>query len=190
MAKRYEYYNTGDDDSLGCPLTIDPADTLLAQTFTPQVSHKITSVKLKVYKAGGGSPVSLATVGIRATSEEEPTGSNLTSGTFDVGALTTDEEGEWVTIPLNPYALIANTKYAIVVSLPDPDPISLILEWRENTSPDYDFGEGLYSINAGSTWIVTHAVFMFEEWGNAIKYKGNILIDQLIYQHAERMIRQ
>lgn len=32
--------------------------------------------------------------------------------------------------------------------------------------------------------------FMFEEYGPLILiYKGNILIDQLIYQHAERMVR-
>jgi hypothetical protein len=59
-ATLYEYYNTGDDASLFLY-----GIYWKAQTFTPLAPHKITSVKLKLYKAIG-SPGTV-TVSIRAT---------------------------------------------------------------------------------------------------------------------------
>ncbi|GAI77489.1 unnamed protein product, partial [marine sediment metagenome] len=47
MSTKYEYYNTRDDDSW-----LVFGVRLEAQTFTPSTAHKITSVKLKLYRNG------------------------------------------------------------------------------------------------------------------------------------------
>lgn len=159
MATLYEYYNTGDDgayDEYGVYWS--------AQTFTPSTAHKITSVKLKLYRVGSPGTI---TVGIRATSSGLPTGADLCSGTINGNTLTTDTAGAWYEITLGAgYDLSASTKYAIVVRALDGwsgnEPY-----WRyDSTSPTYAGGSFVYSENSGGSWsAVTGNDFMFEEWG-------------------------
>jgi len=65
-------YNTGDNDVNS---VVDPKWE--AQTFTPQISHIIKKVKIKIYRLGFPEIVS---VGIRATDAEgKPIGTDLVS---------------------------------------------------------------------------------------------------------------
>lgn len=163
MADLYEYYNTGDDTSQSF-YSVNWA----AQTFTPATAHKITSVKLKLFR--GGSPGTV-TVSIRATDENgHPNGEDLCSGTIDGNTLTTDIDGEWYEITLGDgYNLDADTKYAIVVRAPDGS-IGNIVSWRfDSTSPTYAGGNFEYSVNSGSSWTsYTDYDFMFEDWGEPL----------------------
>lgn len=155
----YEYYNTGDDGSA----TVQGINWY-AQTFTPSVAHKITSVKLKLYRTGSPGEITLS---IRATSGNHPTGADLCSGTTDGDTLTTDTAGEWREITLGAgYDLVAGTKYAIVVRVLTGD-IDNKAHWRwDATSPSYTRGNLELSLNSGSSWTsYTGHDLMFEEYG-------------------------
>ncbi|MBA7589542.1 hypothetical protein ES708_31627 [subsurface metagenome] len=105
MAELFEYYITGDDFGYGVY-----GPNWEAQTFTPSVAHKITSVKLKLYRRG--SPGTL-TVAIKAVDvSHHPTGADLCSGTTNGNTLTEDMAGEWREITLGAGAnLNTDTEY-------------------------------------------------------------------------------
>lgn len=160
MADKYEYYITGDDDGWS-----QRAERWEAQTFTPSTAHKITSVKLKLYREG--SPGTL-TVSIRATDGSgHPTGGDLCSGTTNGNTLPTALPYEWREITLGAgYNLSAGIKYAIVLRAPDGD-LSNYSVWRgDKTNPTYWNGCREHSIDSGSSWTTYDDIdFMFEEWG-------------------------
>ncbi|GAI02948.1 unnamed protein product, partial [marine sediment metagenome] len=108
MAELYEYYNTGDTGYW----RLNIATERIAQTFTPSIAHKITSVKLKLARTG--SP-GILTVSIRATNGEgHPTGGDLCSGTTNGNTLPVYPSTEWREITLGAgYNLASDTKYAI-----------------------------------------------------------------------------
>ena len=175
MSTLYEYYNSGDD---GYADVYDIA--WKAQTFTPAIAHKITSVKLKLYRVGNPGTV---TVSIKATSNGHPTGEDLCSGTTNGNTLTTDLAGEWREITLgNGYDLSAAVKYAIVVRV-------LLGDWEENhihwlidgSDPTYAGGCFEASVDSGSNWISYPAYdLMFEEWGEAVTTTKTVSMDALL----------
>ncbi len=168
MATRFEHYITGDDGAWEFGII-----NWMAQTFTPSTAHKITSVKLPLYR--WGSPGTI-TVSIKATDGNgHPTGDDLCLGTTDGNALTTDTGGEWREITLGAGAnLAADTKYAIVARAPD----SLFdkVYWRvDGTSPTYTGGALEWSNNSGSSWTTeAEQDFLFEEWGEPLGWTGKI----------------
>jgi len=163
MATLYEYYNTGDDGGTN----INDAAKWMAQTFTPATAHKITSVKLKLYRVGSPGTI---TVSIKATDENgHPTGADLCSGTTDGDTLTDSSPGEWREITLGAgYDLSADTKYAIVVRAANANTDNRFY-WRLNTTGSYAGGNTEYSSNSGSSW-TTYADYdyMFEDWGEPV----------------------
>lgn len=159
MADRYEYYIVNDDN-----YEYIFSQHWRCQTFTPSVAHKITSVKLLLYKAGSPGEI---TVSIRATSGGLPTGGDLCSGTTVGNTLPTGSPYEWREITLGAgYDLVADTMYAIVVRATGGD-VSNALQWRKDqTSPTYAGGCRSYSSSSGSSWTVTEGTDnLFEEWG-------------------------
>jgi hypothetical protein len=158
----YEYYNTGDDsvnNVFGIYWT--------AQTFTPAVAHKITSVKLLLYRLGSPGTV---TVSIRATDGSgHPTGGDLCSGTTDGNTLPTGSPYEWRETTLGDgYDLAASTKYAVVARAPGGDASNKVLWRRDGSDPTYAGGNGEHSFDSGSSWLTyTTRDYMFEEWGEA-----------------------
>ena len=163
MATKYEYYNTGDDDWI----TLYGV-TWGGQTFTPAIAHKISEVKLKLFRVGSPGTV---TVSIRATDASgHPTGSDLCSGTIDGNSLTTDTAGDWYSISLGDgYDLAKDTKYAIVLRAPAGNPNNRPCIRLDASSPTYTGGCREWSSNSGGTWSSdTARDYMFEEWGNAV----------------------
>lgn len=157
-ATLYEYYNTNDDNGLA----VYPP-RVLGQTFTPSEAHKITSVKLLLYRLG--SPGTL-TVGIRATSGGEPTGGDLCSGSTDGDTLPTTSPYEWREITLGDgYDLDADTQYAIIIKAPDGNSTNSVW-WRKDASdPTYAGGLALYSVDEVTWYTYATQDYMFEEWG-------------------------
>lgn len=156
----YEYYNTGDDNHVWLY-----GSYWVAQTFTPSVTHTITSVKLKLFRNGLPGTI---TVSIRATSGGQPTGTDLCSGTTNGDTLTTSAPGVWREIALGSgYGLSAGTTYAIVIRATSGDSSNYVL-WRvDGSSPTYGGGMYLLSSNSGSSWTSGASYdLMFEEWGN------------------------
>jgi len=162
MSTLYEYYNTGDDADVSFYGAF-----WRAQTFTPATAHKITSVKLKLYRTGLPGTI---TVSIRATNGSgHPTGNDLCSGTTNGDTLTDVTSGEWREITLGAgYDLSVNTKYAIVVRALSGNSSNYAC-WRvDGSSPTYAGGCLEYSSDSGISWTSYTAYdFMFEDWGEA-----------------------
>jgi len=153
--QRFEYWNTNDDAA-----SIFTPTYWWAQTFTPQMSHVISYVKLKLYRE---ESIGTITVSIRATSGSKPTGTDLTSGILDGNTLTTDPSGAWYQIDFSPnISLSANTEYAICVRTSSGS-----VYWREDDIPSgYPRGDSCYSLDSGINWdINANRDLMFEEWG-------------------------
>jgi len=158
MAELYENYITGDDFAYA-PF----GNRRAAQTFTPSISHEVTSVKLKLLRYG--YPGTL-TVSIKATTGLVPSGADLSSGTIDGDTLSTSGY-EWVSIPQTSYpSLTAGTKYAIVIKAPLGDYSNYVAVAGDSSSPTYTGGNYCYSSDSGANWTAfTSADLVFEEWG-------------------------
>ena len=159
MATKYENYITGDGT-----IVTGYANQQIAQTFTPSISHTITSVKVKIYKTGSPGNGSIA---IKATDGSgHPTGSDLASGTYDWDTITDSSPGEWIEITLGDGApLSSGIKYAIIMRVP----VANEVDWRVDLTGSYAGGKVEYSLNAESSWSAFAAWdFMFEEWGELI----------------------
>ncbi len=167
MAEKYQYYNTGDDGN-----TYIRGSYWQAQTFTPAIAHRITSVKLKLWREENPGPL---TVSIKATDAEgKPTGEDLCSGSIEATAITDTSPGQWYEITLGEGCILdADTKYAIVARAPGGI-AGVQIQWRyDGTDPTYERGYRLYSSDSGSTWSATTNIdYMFEEWGEEIVIAG------------------
>lgn len=166
MADLYESYS-GPGDT---PVSNGLANFYTGQTFTPSVSHTITSVKLILFRSGGVGFPGIFTVEIYlADGAGKPTGSVKASGTSDGDTLTTNVAGEQREIILSPdvggASLTSGLKYAIVVKAPSSD-ANNILNWNYKSGNGYAGGTMFLSNNGGSTWN-TYADLDcdFEEWG-------------------------
>jgi hypothetical protein len=118
----YKHHNTGDNQNTGMY-----QNYWYAQTFSAELNHNLTSVRLKLYRVGNPGTV---TVSITATDGSRyPTGPDLTSRTTDGNYLTNTRPGEWRQIPLAGYLLLSGTKYTIVVRISGGD-VDNHLRWR------------------------------------------------------------
>jgi len=156
----FEYYNTGDNDVNS---VVDPKWE--AQTFTPQTTHKIKKVRIKIYRLGLPGIVS---AGIRTTDAEgKPSGIDLVSGAIDGNTFTEDSSGAWYDIDLGSgTTLSSGVKYAIVLG----NSASGWARWKVNTNSNYEEGTSLTSFDSGSTWVFCDGDYdtLFEEWGTEI----------------------
>ncbi len=161
MATLYENHITG-DDHIANVAGINWA----SQTFTPSVSHTVTTIKLKLYRVGSPDAI---TVSIRATSSSLPTGIDLCSGTTDGDTLTDSSPGEWREITLGAgTALTTPNEYAICVRALSGTQWTHYFNWRRDSVGGYADGQRAYSTNSGSSWTgVAGHDLMFEEWGEA-----------------------
>ncbi|MBA7592377.1 hypothetical protein ES708_34558 [subsurface metagenome] len=156
----YEYYNTGDTSYFSSNDT-----SWSAHTFTPSIPHKITLVKLKLYRNIESAEY---TIKITTTNENDyPTDNVLCSKIFDSEPITPDSPGEWYEFTLDePAILTEDTVYAIIIhgipGLPNPS-----IYWRNDPSaPEYPRGNAYRSSNSGESWTrYLYDDLMFEEWG-------------------------
>jgi len=166
MAQLFEHYNEGEE--IGSSVY---GVNWKAQTFTPQATHKITSVKLLLSRKSGGNPGTIM-VSIRATDEDgKPTGDDLCSGTTNGNTLPEYTEKEWREINFSSSVqLMANIKYAIVVRAPNSDGDNRLFWWIDYSSPTYEGGSYAQSSDSGVSWALDAGYdCMFEEWGNPVK---------------------
>ena len=162
MSTLYENYNTGDDS-----FTLFYGAAWFAQSFTPSIAHKITSVKLKIKRIG--SPGTLI-VGIRATDGSgHPTGADLCSGTTNADNLPLHPAAyEWREITLGAGSnLDASTKYAIVARIAGGDTNNKMMWATDITSPTYTDGVLCASLDSGGSWSSGNDYdLLFEEYGD------------------------
>lgn len=156
MASKFEYYDTGRDSQGNFSYT-----NWLAQTFTAESNHSVSSVKIYVKDE---TKTGAVWVSIRATTVGGvPTGSDLCSGYFTTPGNNTWYWGE-ATMG-TPYNLTSGTKYAICVRATG----SNVMDWGDDaTSPSYSGGAYFYSSTSGSSWSDqdTNKDLHFEIWGD------------------------
>jgi hypothetical protein len=168
MSNKYEYFTS--------EIVTDKViygGVWLGQTFTPSVSHIITSVKLHLYRGG-----SLETIGvyIRNTSGGVPSGGDLCAVTVAGSTITTDGAGAdyEFTFP-TPYFLNAGTKYAIVIGVSNGSYPDNTLQVRA-AAGGYSGGNIVNSSDSGSSWSADSKDALFEEWGVPCKIFSQSII--------------
>ncbi len=157
LADTYESFTAGDDtDVEGYGVN------WIAQTFTSTSSHTIDTIELLLLREGVPGNV---TVSVRKALGGLPNGGDLTSGTTDCSAITTDPAGEWVTFNLTSVNLADDTVYVIVVSALSGTATDSI-HWRVDTASGYASGNEADSADSGATWAsVVANDLMFEVQG-------------------------
>lgn len=139
-----EEYTSGDDSSIDAE-----SRWWFAQTFTPQFNAVTNKVKLKLYRHGLPSTV---TVSIKYTDDSGfPMGEDLTSGTIDGDKITAAENGQWYDIDLPPYNLSSGIIYAIILRAPLGN-VNNAVFWRLSHTGEYPRGQLVYSNDWGKTW--------------------------------------
>jgi len=157
--RKYQYYNTDDDadrDIYGVNWS--------GQTFTPETGHMIANVRVKLFRVGDPSTI---TVSIKATSGGKPVGADLCSGIIEGNTITDDAGGDWYEISMgNGCEVTAGVQYAIVIQASAGD-VGNKLSWRTDASaPTYTGGLYCGSSDSGTDWnTYSGSDAMFEEWG-------------------------
>jgi hypothetical protein len=148
-----------------------------AQTFTASRSYRTSYVNVNVYRIGGVlKTLTLSIQGVDGSGH--PDGVDLTSATYSTADLTTDTNGEWLSLTLRA-DLISGTQYALVMRVIDGD-VSNAVRWNEiPLADDYVGGARETSSDSGSSW-TTDATndFKFEIYGSSkIAPTADILYD-------------
>lgn len=165
----YEYWDTGGDTD---SFKIDSANVTY-QTFTTNttdISHSVTSFKLKLKRVGtpGNVVASIKHTANSTTGQtcwSYPTGDNIISATLDGD--TFDLNYTWYEfIPDVETCLSANTTYAIVVKADSGDSSNYIM-WQADAGGGYTGGNSGYSTDSGVNWTNNCPTDqLFEIWGN------------------------
>jgi len=179
-AVMFENYADGEDTSYD----IDSATKWVAQEFTPAVSHRITSVWVKIYKAGAPGDL---TVSIRPCDSTTNTidffphaTSVLATGTIAEGDIPAASPGALTQcVFATPVDLYAGHRYYINLDCPGSVGANNVY-WRYDAggatyARAFDsyassvFGRRYYSADSGVSWTVaSNSVHMFQEWGQSI----------------------
>jgi hypothetical protein len=147
--------------------------TWVCQTFTPQVTHRITSVKLYCMKGSSGSTGN-AVVSIQAVTgaDNHPAGSDLTDAVVVAcSSLPANGSPDWKEWTFSsPVVLTKLVRYAIVIRAPDAASNYGIV-CKYDTPSLYGTGEAGQSANSGSTWDMYSGLFdiYFQEYGLEIE---------------------
>ncbi|MBA7580050.1 hypothetical protein ES708_21936 [subsurface metagenome] len=121
-----------------------------SQSFTPQTSHTITSVRLRMKRKG--SPGMLYVNIKAADAAHKPTGPVLASGTINANTFTTALWGDWYLIDLGDgVALTAGTEYCVECHIVGGSSSNGV-HWEGATTTLYPNGTGCVSSDTGSSW--------------------------------------
>lgn len=175
----FESYADGEDSSYN----IDDADEWGGQEFIPTVSHRVTSVWVKIYKAGAPGDLTVSIRGSRsktvATVDYQPALTTIVTGTIAEGDIPAASPGALTQcVFATPADLYAGHRYYIVLNCPGAAGANDIY-WRYDTagatytkawdSASTAITRKHTSPNTGETWTdTTGECFMFEEWGQSI----------------------
>ena len=164
----YQYYNTGDDyneptyyyDGL---LTY----TSLFMTFRTTVAHKLSSVKLKLWREGSRTGSVYVYLYSAHSSTSVPDSKLATANTMPFNDISTDPSGTWYEFTFStPYQLFAYTQYNIVIYNGALDSSSNKINWRsDSTNPTYANGTGGWGHSSNTEFSKVPRDFMFEEYG-------------------------
>lgn len=167
MATKYEEYSAGGDNDWRVE-----SNRWVAQTFTPSISHKITSIKLYAKRTGAPGTLTIQIQGVDGGGH--PDGAVKCSGTDNASGW--EAFYQWHEISLGAgAALDAETEYCIMAEAKDGDADNAV-HWyfdTEGSGGGYAAGHLEYSTDSGESWLpLTDADFYFEEWGDPLGGEG------------------
>ena len=152
-----EELKTGEDTDAGISDTQWKSQTFTVGTVGEAIDFNITNIKIKAYRFG--SP-GTCTVSIKATSGGEPSGDDLSTGTFDGDSITTSSSGEWIDVSMSDYTLENGVTYAIVIR--SSESVPTVVNWLCDTDEGYAGGTGYQSADSGDSWASLSLDFLFE----------------------------
>jgi hypothetical protein len=161
MAQRFEWYSGPMNE-----VTRMYEPFWKGQSFTPQITHRITSVKLYCYRVYSASSFKLTTA-IYAAPSNTPVGPSLAYG--EIPATSLPESWNWVEVPLNaPYAILqSGVKYAVAFNYTSTNS-NYYVYWSIANPGDYPGGVWL---DQGSPNYIRDG--RFEEWGELLPAGGS-----------------
>lgn len=158
----YEYFNTGGDSS-SSNIT---SSNYVAQIFSANVSHTITSVRVPIKLHGTNAGTITLAIKAATGSAGTPTGSVLASGTLDSTGVSTSSHS-WYSFTLNAELSVNAGYYAIIISTSLGSTTNNIV-WQRVTAGGYSGGIGLNSADGGITWTSdAPADYLFEVYGTS-----------------------
>ncbi|MBA7677039.1 hypothetical protein ES703_85287 [subsurface metagenome] len=136
----------------------------IAQTFTPQTSHELTKVVLRLYR-NGSDPTEIFYCAIRNTVAGKPSGGNLGLSSFPMNDLPLLPGEIWKDIPFTPNIPLNTGEMYAIVCWTNDDLHPFIL-WRNDTAAGtYPRGTMCFTYN-GVTWtLFAPGDSGFQEWG-------------------------
>ncbi len=177
MVTRFENYTTGDD---GYQLVNEVGGLWGAQTFTPSISHALTSIKLKLDRFGaditGNISVTLTEVGVHPNDPGTFPGSDWPRYPSDTLAFSDSFNSSDVTVGVPIWCefnfsgggrvLLPNTTYAIVLRVPSGGTGNGMVWRADTTSPTYARGFAFDGFGDIGRWFKRSGEdYMFEDWG-------------------------
>lgn len=121
-----------------------------SQSFTPQTSHKITRMKVRIKKVGspGHCRCELYLAGV----DHCPTGAYLARDSIHPDFFSTDTWGDWLEYHWDPGVdVIAGVEYCVVLYILGGNSTNKV-QWIGCTANQYPNGTFCYSLNAGVSW--------------------------------------
>jgi len=164
MTVLHECYQSGDDASFSVSDTVWGAMSFTVGVVGANEEHSLTSVKMKFKRTGSPGMVDVEIYEVDGSGH--PTGSVLSSGSFDGDAVTTDAAGELVSCTMSSYVLQPSTKYIIVVYMTGGGLLDYLSWFYDNNNGAYTGGDRTKSIDSGSTWdVLINDDCIFEVYG-------------------------
>jgi len=164
MATKYEYNDSEDSHN-----SSRYGALWFGQTFTPQISHQITSFKFKILTQGLIQGLLYYVIYDVDQETHEPT-DIICSGSVSPTDAPTETE-DLYEISLGAGApLTAGVEYAAILKYPDGDATHYFRVYYDASGSEYTRGRALLTEDGGSNWNVVGepgADAVFEEWGTA-----------------------
>ena len=175
--------------------TGDDADAVIygvnweAQTFTvsDSLTHSVSAIQIKAWRTGSPGTI---TASIRATSGDNVTGADLASGTYDGDTITTSTPGEWITIYMTTWLVLApDTTYGLVIRATEGGSSDYV-NWRMDASgPTYADGSRVSSTDSGVSWAIdTTDDMMFAIWGETTFEILDAAVFPSVFEEGDRYI--
>jgi hypothetical protein len=158
--EKKEYAETGSDSAIDVYGIHWVGQTIHVGGVGPDEHYYITNVSF--YGKKYGSPGMIYVYFYTANVTGLPTGSPLSSGSLDLGTISTAYQ--WINISMIPYNVNTNTEYAIMIKSPSTYPNYFKLN-RMLAIPPYTGGKETRSDDDGTSFYNDSADIYFRVWG-------------------------
>ena len=171
---------TNDTSEVDLDATIERKGTSFTiGTTSEDGDFTLATIAIKVFREG--SPGTIDMELWEVDGDGFPTGSTISTGSFDGNTLGTSSPGEVVTITMTTVTLKAGTKYAWSLK-GDSLSASNEIKIRRNLTPgSYPAGNGLESNDSGSSWADVNGSRYFDLQGGG-KFMLIKMTDGVVYQ--------